>query len=352
MFKGLRSIISAPRFTGPYQVHIAGVPMQNPTAKAGETHSEEEWERMRDVFVLLYRTQGWSLPRVRETLAQKFGFHATWGETKTNNFFEIATTVPALASASEWAPAQALYAQMLDHAGPLVQDRNPIIAVCMLQICVRFYQDGQHAVLDRFLSFIMALVAARGLHTHPLRLMASAWRKSSNHAMDLVTLGAQQAYDILKKQLGPEHPQTLAATRALHGAHFGSGNYVEALKIISETAEIESKLGFGDLMLLDAKFRVLRTLIPLNRLDEATAGIEAIEATTRRLADQIQPVQREIVTEKIQVTRAELLRHQLDPKAEDILSEIVERYKRLTDDSSIGSMQKKPRCFHTENYQN
>ncbi|KAH8892370.1 hypothetical protein GQ53DRAFT_136189 [Thozetella sp. PMI_491] len=252
-------------------------------------------------------------------------------------FYIAASMLPVLTAASKWKTAQKVYAQLLDHTGPLLDERNPIVVGCMLQVCASFYESGQHAVLDRFLGFITALVTTRGLHTHPLQLMASGWQKSSHHAMSLVILCAEQSYKILKKQLGPEHPQTLAATRALHGAYYSIRDYTSALKIMTETAEIESKLQLRDTMVLDAQSRVNRTLIALNRLDEAVAGLEESEATACRLAADglILPDQLRVAIEKIEVSRAEILRHKLDPRAEEILSRIVASYRPVDNENGM-----------------
>ena len=51
--------------------------MQPSRTKSGEIHSDEEWEKIKVVFITLYKTQGKPLPEVRKILADRYSFHAT-----------------------------------------------------------------------------------------------------------------------------------------------------------------------------------------------------------------------------------------------------------------------------------
>ncbi len=51
--------------------------MKSSQVKSGELHSDDEWESIRDRFILLYKIQGKPLPEVRRIFAEKYGFHAT-----------------------------------------------------------------------------------------------------------------------------------------------------------------------------------------------------------------------------------------------------------------------------------
>ena len=45
--------------------------------KSGEQHSDEEWEKIRPLFVALYNGQGKPLSEVRKILGRDHGFYAT-----------------------------------------------------------------------------------------------------------------------------------------------------------------------------------------------------------------------------------------------------------------------------------
>ncbi|KAH8891462.1 hypothetical protein GQ53DRAFT_746573 [Thozetella sp. PMI_491] len=248
-------------------------------------------------------------------------------EWNISQFYMTAIYISTMASASQWTLVQDLYPRLLDHVEPLLQERNPIVAVCLLQICARFYQAGQSPVLNRFLAFVKAITSARGSETHPLRLLASAWLQGGekDSALDLIARGSQQAYDIVSKQLGPEHPQTLSVSRALHSVYSAQRNWTAALSVIESTVNTEAKLNLDDLMTVDARLRMVRSMIALDNLQGAADILDAQESSVRRMTEsgQINSIQAKRLLNPLQSNRAEMLRRQLDPRAEAVAEELM-----------------------------
>ncbi|KAH8892868.1 hypothetical protein GQ53DRAFT_822378 [Thozetella sp. PMI_491] len=403
-----------------------------PSTKSGEVHTEEEWEKIRIVFIKLYLTQGRPLSEVRKFIAKNYGFYATprqyknriikWDAykkdargsqssrqstalstvvkkeevlpalprgqlvvplrqghhitlntrplTRTLNppghlgavqvalygvnryylgvlvgndvdavqvraqadewnirqFFDTANVLSALAAGSRWDKAQDMYGQLLQFAAPLLRERNPIVVVCLLQICSRFLQDGQEAVLQRFLSFVSRLAATQQLDTHPLSLMSSAWNESGEHMMDLVTLCSSEALDILGDTLGPEHPQTLSAVRGLSTALYVKGDSNAALRAMLSVAETEQKLYPGTYMEYDLHHRMAKCQLAAynlesaaNLIDQMDAVVDKIEGTGGR-SEQVRRMRLDVL-----LARGELLRLQRDPKCLMYLEEALEQ---------------------------
>ena len=205
-------------------------------------------------------------------------------------FFDTANSVSGLASASRWTEAQRSYGEMLDHVIPLLYDRNPIVVVCVLQACSRFLQQGQGPVLQRFLSFLDRIACSRQMDSHPLRLMASAWAKSGEHALDIMKVCAQQSVDILTRTLGPDHAQTLSAERALYTAYYAKGDVVSALRTISSVEEKELRLYPYEYMTIDPVIRSLHCHLRLNDLDAAAKQIDVLDDYTFKLGQAGFPV--------------------------------------------------------------
>ncbi|KAH8897972.1 hypothetical protein GQ53DRAFT_885021 [Thozetella sp. PMI_491] len=254
-------------------------------------------------------------------------------EWNIRQFFDTANSVSTMASAARWPQAQDLYSQMLDHVGPLLEDRNPIVVVALLQICARFYQEGQGPVLQRFLNFLIAMASARGLESHPLRILASAWAEPGEHSFDLITMCSQQAIDIMTEQLGPEHAQTLSGWRALHSAQYARGDYAGALASISHAAEIEERLKLGDFLALDARFRAIRCTLSMHDLEASTNNIKQLESAFRdfSLTDQATEQLVRRMGQNIQTVKLELMRREMDPRAELLIARMVEGLKSTGD---------------------
>ncbi|KAH8879814.1 hypothetical protein GQ53DRAFT_849389 [Thozetella sp. PMI_491] len=381
------------------------------TGPSGEIHSDEEWERIKGLFVTLYKVQGKSLNDVRATLSKYYGFHATnrqykfrilkWGIVKKGQgrrdepakageprhstaratppqpplslahtlrspaqlettqtaligvsrffsgvlhadvdqsliraqskdwsirqFYDIALALPVLAAESQWKQVQRLYGELLDSAASLLNERNPILLICLLQTCCRFLDEGQGAVLQRFLGFVERMAVARGLRSHPLRLLATAWGRSGEHAMDLLVLCSREAVDILEKELGPDHPQTLSAHRALHTALTCQGDHATALKAFLPIAEKEIVLYPHSFMTFAAQARILHSHLFLNNTEAAAVCLERMEEESRSWESHGWPEARiSALRSNLRSQRGELLRLQRDPRAIAALEEAVE----------------------------
>ncbi|KAH8898462.1 hypothetical protein GQ53DRAFT_817730 [Thozetella sp. PMI_491] len=390
-------------------------------APSGQEHSDEEWESIRDVFILHYKTHKRPLAEVRQFLAENHGFYATprqyktriikWGASKRNRkrnppdplieasdgaiqvkrntihvrlefpgtvappprlppslppdlrvihvathgvvryysgvlhpgvdtfrvmtqgnewnirqFFDAANAVSALASASEWQQAQPLYGEMLDHVIPLLGERNPIVIICLIQICCRFLHQGQGAVLQRFLSFVSRMAAAQRQDSHPLRLLSSAWSQSGEQFLNLMAVSSQQAVDILSKELGPEHGQTLSARRALHTAHMARGDYAAAKSAMIPVEEVEERLFADGYSIFDTRTRLINSLLGMGSLDEAEASLNEFEKKKDAFCKvNTNPLFSHKLNLATLIWRSELLRLRNDPAAIPLLEELLEQ---------------------------
>ncbi|KAH8887232.1 hypothetical protein GQ53DRAFT_827402 [Thozetella sp. PMI_491] len=123
-------------------------------------------------------------------------------------FYHTVLYMSTLASASQWALVQDLSRQLLDHVEPLLQE--------------------------------------------------------GDHCLDLIVLDSQKAYGIVRKELGPEHPQTLSTTRALHSAYYAQRNWIAGLSAIRSATKIEAKLNMNNPMRLDAQLRIAKSIVALD----------------------------------------------------------------------------------------
>ncbi|KAH8895434.1 hypothetical protein GQ53DRAFT_744066 [Thozetella sp. PMI_491] len=237
-------------------------------------------------------------------------------------FYEAGSHVANLAAAGKWKEVRPLYGEMLDHVTPMLSERNPVLVVCLLQVCCRFLYEGQGQVLQRFLQFVDKMATVRKVNTHPLRLMALGWGRSGEHVVDLLTLCSKQAVETLQRELGPEHAQTLSGYRALHTAYTAKDDHASALASILPVFETESRIYEGAFMTVDANWRITLSLLGLGELDAAGARLEQLEAAlvSGKKAgwglEQLDALECQMAS-----VRGEILRLKGDPRGEEIIAE-------------------------------
>jgi hypothetical protein len=133
-------------------------------------------------------------------------------------FYDLARPVSTQMAAKKWNFAQEQYGKTLDIISPILRDQNPILPVCILQVCCRFIQDGQCNVLYYLLRFLGEMAASMYSKSHSLYLLCCGLLQSPSLLPDLVTAALQQAVDVLDEKLGNDHPQTMGAARGLCAA--------------------------------------------------------------------------------------------------------------------------------------
>ncbi|KAK0125682.1 hypothetical protein ONS96_009515 [Cadophora gregata f. sp. sojae] len=292
----------------------------------GSPNQLEPPGRFKSMEILLSATQDFLL----STLVAKDGvdaYHVTQQAISWNmrKFYVLANSVATYMSEGSWQEAQAAYGQTLEHVGPVLRDRNPILLVCLLQICCKFLKDGQLPALRPLLQLVRGMAAHVHSVSHSMHIICGALLESMDMLADIMTMGLFQAVDILKSRLGQEHPQTCAAGRGLHTTLMASHNYAGALKAFQPVADIESRL--GNAMQLESRFRIIGSLMALGNLGHAGILLEEAQIMVDALEN---PEQKAQLTLGALSTRGEWLRLSRDPRAIAVLSETYEFAKAHT----------------------
>ncbi|KAL2075855.1 hypothetical protein VTL71DRAFT_798 [Oculimacula yallundae] len=240
-------------------------------------------------------------------------------------FYVLANSVATHMAEGSYNEAQTAYGEALVHVGPVLSDRNPILFVCLMQICSKFLNHGQLPALRPLLQLVGGMAAHVHSMSHSMHVLCGALLDSMDMLADIITMGLHQAIDIMKLCLGMQHPQARAIARGLHTILTTSGNHAEALKVILPVAEIES----GDInpMTVESSYRVIGSLIAMRNLERAGVLLEETQAVVDKLED---PEQKAQLTLGALSTRGELLRMQRDPRAVAVLTEAYEFAKEHT----------------------
>jgi hypothetical protein len=251
-------------------------------------------------------------------------------EWSLRKFFDLANAVSAHSSASKWEIACRLYNELLGQVTSFLQERNAIVFVCLLQICCRFWQQGQRDLLRQFLKNLVHMAIRQHLGWHPLCILSSACLQSMEHLPDLLVLCSLKASNILSTELGPEHPQTLGAARGLYSALFIKGSFSAAMEAFAPVADAEAKLyPEGTYGRHEAQFRIIRCQLAMDHLNDASAGIEEVTALVNRLEGARILRKTELQKMKLDLleVQGELLRLRMDPTAEVKLQEALQHAK-------------------------
>ncbi|KAL5328727.1 hypothetical protein ACEPPN_002230 [Leptodophora sp. 'Broadleaf-Isolate-01'] len=282
--------------------------------------------QFKSMEILLSATQDFFLSTLGATDGVD-AYHVTKQAISWNmrKFYVLANSVATYMSEGSWKEAQKAYGEALEHVGPILRDRNPILFVCLLQICCKFLKDGQLPALRPLLQLIRGMAAHVHSVSHSMHILCGTLLESMDMLADMMTIGLYQAVDILKVRLGIEHPQTCAAGRGLHTILMTSHDYAGALKAFQPVADIESRL--ANAMRLESRFRVIGSLIAMGNLHEAGILIEEAQTMVDALED---PEQKAQLTLGALSTRGEWLRLNRDPRAIAVLSEAFEFAKEHT----------------------
>ncbi|CZS95560.1 uncharacterized protein RAG0_05156 [Rhynchosporium agropyri] len=241
-------------------------------------------------------------------------------------FFILANSVASHMSEGSWNEAQTAYGQALEHVGPILKDRNPILFVCLLQICCKFLSHGQLPALRPLLQLVRGMAAHVHSVSHSMYILCGALLESMDMLADILAMGLYQAIDILKLRLGMEHPQAGAVARGLHTILTISANHARALKVIQPVADYESKLSASP-MAVESMYRIIGSLIAMGSFRQAGVLLEETQAIVDILEDQEQKTQ--LILGALS-TRGELLRLQRDSRAVAVLYEALEFAKTHT----------------------
>ena len=283
------------------------------------------------IEVSVYGVRNFYAGVLQDDLKQyEFQVRAQTKEWNIRQFYSLGSIIPILAKQSRWKEVQKMYGDMLDFVVPMLHERNPILVVCLLQICCRFLREGQQAVLQSFLTFVAKMAAAKGLDAHPLRLVSSGWAGSGEHVKTLLTVSAREAVDILTERLGPDHAQTLSAKRAMYTSLSTVGDHAGALEVVRRLADQEDKLYPGTYMRFDAELRIAYELLHLQDVAAAAESIETIETLLQ--SGKFGEYELKASKRQFGAVKAELLRQQGDPMAlfllEDALKDIRATYEK------------------------
>ncbi|KAH7419534.1 Clr5 domain-containing protein [Cadophora sp. MPI-SDFR-AT-0126] len=292
----------------------------------GSPNQLEAPGHFKSMEILLSATQDF----FQSTLIAKDGvdaYHVTQQAMSWNmrKFYVLANSVATYMSEGSWQEAQTAYGQTLEHVGPVLRDRNPILFVCLLQICCKFLKDRQLPALRPLLQLVRGMAAHVHSVSHSMHIICGVLLESMDVLADIMTMGLFQAVDILKLRLGMEHPQTCAAGRGLHTTLMVSHDYVGALKAFQPVADIEARLASA--MRLESRFRVIGSLMAMGDLNQAAILIEEAQVMVDRLEN---PEQKAQLTLGALSTRGEWLRLSRDPRAVAVLSEAYEFAKAHT----------------------
>lgn len=192
-------------------------------------------------------------------------------------FYYLASSVSSLLATRQWEMVQDIYSKMLDQVRPLLRDWNPGLLVCIIQICCRFWQDGQALALRPLLGLLGAMAAKMYSPSHSIHLLCRALLQSLDLLPDLVAVGIREAVEILNNQLGPDHPQTLVARRGLQTALMNKFDYAGAFTCLYAIAEIEARVHREDnYRRLDTSFRIIYAHLAMKNLPEVSLKLEQI----------------------------------------------------------------------------
>jgi len=183
-------------------------------------------------------------------------------------FYVLANSVSCLLVEHQWDQAQLAYSQTIDLVGLVLRDRNPVLLVCLLQICCRFYKEQQLPALQLLLALIRSMAAQIHSVSHSTHYLCEALMQSQDVLVDMVVMGLRQAFEILKYQLGVEHPQTCAAGRGLHTALMTKGDFEGALVSFRPIAEVEARYDMD--MQIESFYRVIGTHLAMADLHIAS----------------------------------------------------------------------------------
>ncbi|KAH9211160.1 hypothetical protein DL95DRAFT_512003 [Leptodontidium sp. 2 PMI_412] len=318
-------------------------------APAGQLHSREEWELMREIFTRLYQIEGKTLQEVRDILARDYGFTANLSastgssipESKSpagHNALAVVLNIPASPSL-EWplhSPGHlrsmelarsaiqnffppgvglrnlkvshksdswdlgrfymlaqtisayiatgrsgiALYCELQDLVDRIIQNKNPVVPTCILQICSRYWQANQIEVLQKLLEYISDRVARE----HPLRLLCDALLYSLDFLPYLLVSSSRLTVEVASRQLTPEDPQTLSAQRGLHSALIATRDFSGALEVFTNVMDKEADHEREDINAtcmwrLEALIRLICCELSINRLDDAECHLSQLAAS-------------------------------------------------------------------------
>ncbi|KAH8891208.1 hypothetical protein GQ53DRAFT_151489 [Thozetella sp. PMI_491] len=247
-------------------------------------------------------------------------------------FYDVANSVSAHTSVSDWKIVQhELYPRMLDCVVPLLQDPNPIVFVCLLQVCCRFFQEGQEPVLRHFLTYLLGVTKIRSLEQHPLSLVSAACVEAGNTLMDIITTCLQQAIDIMQAKLGEDHDQTVGGYRGLLSATYANKDYAGAVK--AATALIKAndawkEAGEVGYHTLESRFDRMRANLSLGNLEGASSELEEVEARIAEIEDKEVREAWKLQAATLEV-KGEVLRLRGDPAAITVLEKQVKLFKTV-----------------------
>lgn len=267
--------------------------------------------------VVLYSTQDFYLSTIQVTDGVD-NYHVanqsmTWNMRR---FYVLAGSVASHMAEGSWQEAQTAYGETIDHVGPVLRDHNPILLVCLLQICCKFSQGGQLPALRPLLQLIRGMSAHVDSVSNPIYMLCGALLQSMEVLDDMMILGLRQAFDILKDRLGMAHPQTCAAGRGLHTSLMTKGDHAGALEAFQPVADVEDSL--QNTLTIESLNRIIGSHLCLMHLHKAKAMIEKSERLVATLDDKEKRTQFTLCALS---TRGEFYRLQRDPRAIGVLTE-------------------------------